>query len=235
MRREQILDEIRRTATENGGVPLGLARFNKETGITRETWLGKYWRRWSEAVAEAGFVPNERSKAVERDDLLRGLALLTRENGRFPTDAEIGMARTNGAQLPHHHRFRKLGDLATRVQLLRAYAQQTPEFADIVTLLAAAVPSQESAVAPSSVDGAVYMLKLGRHYKIGKSFRVPQRHREIAIELPEKPDIVHVIPTDDPSGIESYWHGRFAQKRTNGEWFALSLEDVRVFRRRRFM
>ncbi len=84
-------------------------------------------------------------------------------------------------------------------------------------------------------DGSVYMLKLGKHYKIGKSFSVPRRHREITIELPEKPDVVHVITTDDPSGIEAYWHKRFAEKRTNGEWFALKREDINAFRRRKFM
>jgi Meiotically up-regulated gene 113 len=79
------------------------------------------------------------------------------------------------------------------------------------------------------------MAKHGRHYKIGKSFDVPRRHREIAIELPEKLDVVHVIRTDDPSGVEAYWHKRFAAKRTNGEWFALAADDVRAFKRRRFM
>ena len=66
------------------------------------------------------------------------------------------------------------------------------------------------------------MLRLGKHYKIGKSFSVPRRHKEIAIELPEKPDVIHVITTDDPTGIEAYWHKRFDEKHTNGEWFALT-------------
>jgi len=48
----------------------------------------------------------------------------------------------------------------------------------------------------------VYLIKSGRFYKIGRSNAAGRREREIALQLPEKADTVHVIRTDDPPGIE---------------------------------
>ncbi len=58
MDREYILDEIKRTAAENGGRPLGMGRFEQVTGIRRRDWEGKCWARWNDAISEAGLEPN---------------------------------------------------------------------------------------------------------------------------------------------------------------------------------
>jgi hypothetical protein len=239
MTKDRIIAEIRRTAAENGGVPWGQRRFQSEAGISVGMWRGKYWRTWTEALTEAGFSPNPKVEPFPRDELIVRLVKLTRKQGRFPTTADVALAKQADPTLPRPQTFRLLGDIHARTEIVRAYAAAHPAYRDVLDLLPPAlektVEGSNSSDVDSGTDGAVYMLKLGKHYKIGKSFSVPRRHKEIAIELPEKPDVVHVITTDDPTGIEAYWHKRFAEKHTNGEWFALTRQDVQAFKRRRFM
>jgi hypothetical protein len=45
---------------------------------------------------------------------------------------------------------------------------------------------------------------------------VDRREYELGILLPDPPSLVHKIKTDDPVGIEAYWHGQLAAKRKDG-------------------
>jgi hypothetical protein len=91
MNKQYILDEIKRTAVTNGGVPLGTSRFFQETGIKNSDWIGKFWARWGDALREAGFEPNQLQTAYNEDMLIGKLIGLTRELGHFPVLAELNM------------------------------------------------------------------------------------------------------------------------------------------------
>ena len=77
--------------------------------------------------------------------------------------------------------------------------------------------------------GIVYLLKAGPYYKIGMTKDFANRLDQIKLQLPFPVEVIHKIETDDPHGIETYWHKRFSDKRTNGEWFVLSNADVAAF------
>lgn len=240
--REHILREIRRLADDNGGKPVGVRRFAELTGVGQWEWMGRYWPRWSDAVREAGYEPGEWQTQVHDDDeLLRILAELTREFGRQPTGPELRMRKRAHPEQPGGDVFRKrLGEKSVLYGKLLAFADTDPEFADVAKLLAAAAPKAlrpkvHSADRDPVVTGVVYLLRMGEFHKIGKSNDPGRRVYEVGLRLPEKHELVHVIDTDDPSGIEAYWHRRFASQRANGEWFRLSLGDVAAFTRRAYM
>lgn len=68
-------------------------------------------------------------------------------------------------------------------------------------------------------------------YKIGRTNLVDHRLPELGATSAVEPTLLHEIKTDDPVGVEAYWHARFADKRMRGEWFRLNAADVKAFKR----
>lgn len=239
MDREYIVAEIRRTAADNGGVPLGVAAFRRETSIKQTDWYGKYWARWGDALVEAGFSPNRMQEAFADDHIVEKLIDLIRELGHFPVQGEIRLKARNDPKFPSHATFSRLGSKRQSAAKVMAYCASRGQFEDVISICRPIATMVERAVETHSPGeecfGSVYLLRSGRYYKVGKTNAVGRRERELAIQLPERAEIAHVIRTDDPGGIEAYWHNRFADKRKNGEWFALTADDIKAFRRRNFM
>lgn len=238
--REQILEEVRRTAIVNGGKPLGRLAFFTETGIRVSDWRGRFWARWNDVLKDAGFGPNKLTEALEDEVLFESFARLALELGHLPVNSEIRLKKIADPSFPNDKTFSRFGTKAQFLKRLRDYCSHKPEFGELVALIGpdleeAGEPTAEIKQGAESIEGFVYLVKMGKHYKIGKTFSVPRRHRELALELPEQLKPVHAIRTDDPSGIEAYWHRRFQAKCTNGEWFSLSAEEVRIFKKRKFM
>lgn len=240
MNKHQILEEIKRTAEANGGVPLGRQRFLTETGIRESDWSGRYWTKWSDAVREAGYEPNAKQTAFDSNRLLEKLASLVRELGHYPVGAELRMKARSDLEFPSHNTFSRFGGKAQVASSLLGWCEVSTGWEDVQAICAPLAISDEvdetqvkdEVVAP---EGYVYLLKSGKYYKIGRSNAPGRRVYELAIQLPERVVTVHTIKTDDPAGIERYWHQRFSERRKNGEWFELRKEDVSAFRRRKFM
>lgn len=245
MQKKHILEEIRRTAAANDGQPLGMARFLVETGIMRSDWLGKYWARWSDAIEEAELSPNKfGSDAIPASSLLEKLADLALRLGHLPVKGEVMLARRADRSMPSHSVYpRRLGDKTRQITLLQAFCAQRADYAQVAAMCeeylgrpASRQPQTGSSGLKSPEPmGSVYLLRAGRHYKIGRTNSVGRRERELAIQLPERARLVHEIRTGDPLGMERYWHERFRDRRKNGEWFALEAADVTAFKRRTFM
>ncbi len=248
--REAIIAAIQEATAHDGGKPVGVRRFETLTGITQKKWQGVYWARWSEALREAGFEPNAWAQRRDEAELLAEAAQMVRRFGKMPTAPELELARRTDPTLLGRRAFRRFGGPAGLVAKLRVLAKSDPAFVDLLDLLPEPVADAASYIvaqdippqpAPPSVTGYVYLGRMGKRkdYKIGSTRAVGRRIDELSIQLPERLIPVHVLFTDDPEGIETYWHDRFKKEGKwtgNGEWFLLSREDVAAFKRRgRFM
>lgn len=236
--KEHILLEIRRTAAANGGTPLGWRRFAKETGIREADWKGKLWVWWNEAVTEAGLSPNDKREAYDDDWLLGKLALFIRELGQYPVTPQFRMKSRGNPDFPDQKTFSKFGTKQETARRVVEFCKARPGFEDVVNLClatAAETPNDDpDAAAPSDV-GYVYLMKSGKRYKIGYTETLEKRFAGLSAQVPHELIQIHAIRTDDPSGIEAYWHRRFKDKQRHNEWFELSAEDVAAFKKRKFM
>lgn len=234
--KQDILAKIRLMAANAGGRAPGREAFLTETGIKPHEWRGRIWRSWSEAVAEAGFAPNERQAAIGDDELLAVVCLIAKSLKRFPSTGDIEFDARRHPNAPSAKTILarwKMPDLAAALALY-ADAHGEAEVAGYARLYSSPrLQRVEEGLTSGGVNAAgyVYMQRHASDYKIGFTTSLNKRGRQIQIELPQEIELVHSILTDDPQGVEAYWHRRFADKRTRGEWFRLTKNDVAAFRR----
>lgn len=231
--KEQIIDEIRRTAKENSGQPLGESRFTKETGIKPYDWK-KYWARFGDAQKDAGFSPNTLQVGYTDDFITRKMIELIRKLGKFPSHGELRVAKNHDPEFPSS------GSLFDTKEEKRQLANKIVEWCkdktgydDVIKLSKPILEiefNNDPGVKTNITSGEVYLFKSGKYFKIGKTNNTVRRGNELRIQLPEKTDLIHSIKTDDPTGVELYWHKRFEEKRMNGEWFNLNSSDIKAFK-----
>ena len=238
MDKSKIINEIKRLFNKNG-TPPGWSKFKQETGINKSEWFPELWFRWSDAIKEAGFAPNEFTKAHSKDFIIKRMIDLISELNHFPIDAELELKRKKDKSFPNASSIYKLGIKSERARAIINYLESNniDSYDKIVVIcqdIIDASPKREESVSDEKVNiGYVYLIKHGsrNEYKIGKTFNPLRREGEIRLELPEKIKPIHYIETDDPSGVEAYWHNRFKDKRKEGEWFSLLTNDIKAFKR----
>lgn len=173
--------------------------------------------------------------------MLEKYARLAQTLGRFPTAADCKMEHSRDPSFPNQKTlFNRLGPKSQQAQAILSFCERTAGFDDVAALCRPfAGGTTDTDDEPLQRDdgpfGFVYLMRSGKFYKVGRSNSAERRAYEVQLALPEELVLVHKIKTDDPSGIEAYWHARFASRRLRGEWFDLRREDIVAFRRRKFM
>lgn len=238
MNKQNIIQQIHEI-TKVDGTPPGRQRFEKVTGIKRHVWYGKHWAKWGDALLEAGYNSNRMKKAYPKEELLKYYLNFVQELQKIPSDGELRIRRTNDSNFPSYNTFqRELGSKENLLTALLEFAKSEPAPEDIIQLIISSIkaaPSKPQEKKLNTTIGYIYIIRSGEFFKIGRSNDFDRRLREIKTKLPEECELIHVIETDDPEGIEVYWHNRFKNHRAKGEWFKLSNDDVKALRKRKFM
>ena len=134
MKRDEILAAMKQTAAENGGKPLGKARFERATGIGESDWL-RYWARFGDLQREACFEPNQLQGAYDDAYLFEKLIGVTRDLQKFPTSRELVTKAHNDPDFPSSTVFQRVGNKKELITKFVAYCADRAEYADVITLL----------------------------------------------------------------------------------------------------
>jgi hypothetical protein len=221
-------------AKARGGQPPGARLFKSETGIRESAWRGVHWARWSEAIAEAGLEPNTAPPKLTEQFILEKIAEAFRHFGKIPSAMEFRVYGRTHKGFPNKSTIlRAFQSKENMLCRLAEFANANRAYSDIAAMLVDMAPATESDERTTR-DGLVYLIRSGAYYKIGRSDQLERRVKEIRVALPEAAILIHSIRTDDPSGIEAYWHRRFDNRRAKGEWFKLTNADVTAFKRRKY-
>lgn len=152
------------------------------------------------------------------------------ERNEISTEADLVLKRKEDPSFPSKATYRRWGSRDALLAKVAEYCESERRFAPVLNFLKlGGSNSLNHRLDSGHIKGFVYLLRSGKNYKLGRTNAVGRRLGEIAIQLPQNPDTVHVIETDDPEGIEQYWNRRFAGKRQGGEWFSMNTEDVKAF------
>lgn len=74
--------------------------------------------------------------------------------------------------------------------------------------------------------GYVYFVKCNDVVKIGRTKNLKERMEVYSVKSPFETEILHQVETDNCVRLERHFHAIFMDKRTDGEWFRLTKQDI---------
>jgi hypothetical protein len=229
---EQIIVRLKEAVDRNGGQPPSSRSFLKEAGLNQRDLIRAGWPTYGALLKSQGFQPAVMKRGFTDDEVFRPLAELTVRLGHFPTQSEREVERHRNPAFPSSEAYLRRGRRAMLEHALRAWCEATHDFSELVPKLKQAAGAAQ--IPGPIVKGYVYMLRdgnSGKRVKIGKESVEGARQAAAATWL-GNPRAIHRIATDDPDGIEEYWHERFkkAGKHVVRELFDLLPSDIAAFK-----
>lgn len=242
----EVTKKLRQCAEERGGKTPSEKIFYEYAGIGIHNLKKLGYSNYGELVKDAGLVPNKFDKTKYNNKQLCKLFILAiRKKGKWPTRGDLDVLHNKTSSFPDSSTFYKslglvkTGDLARKII---EYIHKRKGYNDIVSICDSNLEKLEdrNGIPDKDIQGRkhgwVYLLKStllhSTVYKIGKTNDL--RRRVIELNQPSNDqELIHPIETDDPEGIESYWHKRFDNKRYKNkkEWFLLKPYDIQSFKR----
>lgn len=123
---DRIIAQLKETAADNGGRPLGARAFHAATNISRNDLWKAGFAKYSDAVKAAGLEPNALTVARNGDEMLAALAEVARNLGRFPVVGDLKVERAKNPSFPSYEAFLRLvgGVLAKAPGILLSYCRE---------------------------------------------------------------------------------------------------------------
>jgi hypothetical protein len=142
-------------------------------------WYPHLWLRWGDALQEAGYAPNLLQGKVSDETLIEKYIEFVRELGRIPVEGEIRRKAREDQSFPSHSVFGRFGGKTKPLNAVSAHCRTAGGFEDVLSFCPHEA-STESPIQkvrkPKVATGFVYLMKSGRHYKIGRTKSVGRRN-----------------------------------------------------------
>jgi len=91
-------------------------------------------------------------------------------------------------------------------------------------------PAEEKRKEPETKWGFIYVVKVGKHYKIGRAKNLENRVASYETANAGKVELVFSKEVKDYDKIEIELHQIFEENRVKGEWFKLSEKDIEMIK-----